>query len=484
MNNEGNNEIVILDAAGPSNILIEKLDENCQQPASSGPEDFSFMCRICALKTRNIMNLFEDEGAEQKLVEKINKYLPLKVSQGDGLPEVICYQCSNAVLAWHELVECCMQADASFRKQLVLAAQGNGISSTTKGSVNHLDEDSLKWIYNTECDASDDNNLKYATEFSNGILNGSDTSVDNDSDREPLSNIATRKMSAAYGKFYNALVNFRNHFVEEHKKECNYPDFTESSSEEEAADGFDVDTYDDLTLCNMRRDKMDDQTRLELNEVQTKVNGKVFYTCRICGKNLSSSHTYLFHKKIHTGERPCVCHVCGKTFRAPNGLQRHLKETHEKVKSYVCAICAKTFVNSQNLRQHMRIHTGERPYVCAQCGKRFTQSGSLHVHLKTHSDLFPFNCTECGAQFRLRAGLTKHKLKHTGERPHVCTSCGKGFRQKHELNSHALTHSNAKPFSCTVCGATFRQRRALRHHTKRLHDTTNVSCHVYSQVPY
>ncbi|CAH4034154.1 unnamed protein product [Pieris brassicae] len=280
---------------------------------------------------------------------------------------------------------------------------------------------------------------------------------------------------SSYETFYAALVKFRNHYVKQHKQSS--LELIESSTEEETEQLDDVE-YDDLSKSNMRRDRMDDRTRIELNEVQSKINGKVYYTCKVCEKNLSSAHTYLFHKNIHTGERPCVCHVCGKTFRAPSGLQRHLKETHERVKRYVCALCAKTFVNSQNLRQHMRIHTGERPFVCAQCGKRFTQSGSLHVHLKTHSDLFPFNCTECGAQFRLRSGLSKHRLKHTGERPHVCVNCGKGFRQKHELNSHSLTHSNAKPFACTLCGAAFRQRRALRHHCKRLHESRETASTV------
>ncbi|XP_075983020.1 uncharacterized protein LOC142981190 isoform X3 [Anticarsia gemmatalis] len=408
-------------------------------------KDFSNVCRICATVTELVIPIFSGEGLQNNLADKIQKHLPIKVSTTDVLPQVVCYQCSSTLLAWHELVKCCVQADQALKTKVaadarlakggkliaVMAVSGPGEDQKAHRSHVHAHSDS---------DRSDDT---------------------------PLATIANKRTRHSYRNLYNALVKFRDHVVNDHIAEESDPDSSASSAAQ--LDERDIDSYDDLSQRNMRYYKMDDDTRGELDRAQIKINGKVFYTCSVCGKNLSSVHTYVFHKRIHTGERPCVCHVCGKQFRAPNGLQRHLTETHERLRRYACALCPKNFANSQNLKQHTRIHTGEKPYVCSQCGKRFTQSGSLHVHLKTHSEHFPHRCAECGAQFRLRSGLARHRLKHSGERPHACALCPKAFRQRHELAAHRLAHSDAKPFACAACPAAFRQRRALRHHARRLH---------------
>lgn len=217
----------------------------------------------------------------------------------------------------------------------------------------------------------------------------------------------------------------------------------------------------------------DENASTVLSEAKTIVNNCVFYTCPICNKSLRSAHTFIFHMRIHSGEKPCVCHICGKQFRISAGLRRHLKETHHKIKDFSCDTCDQKFVNKQNLVQHKRIHTGERPYVCTKCGKGFKQSGSLYIHSKTHTDNYPYECNTCDAKFRSRAQLTHHTYKHTGEKPNVCDVCGRAFRVKYELNIHKLVHTDEKPFSCKDCGVSFRQKRYLRNHCKKSHN--NIS---------
>ncbi|XP_047536817.1 zinc finger protein 691-like isoform X2 [Vanessa atalanta] len=465
-----------------------ETEPKCYSPPNlNAMSDLSDICRICGANNLSLIPLFGQDAQKNELVEKINKYLPITVHQQDTYPLGICQLCANTVLNWHELAQCCIKTE----KALTLKLKAN--TQTVKCSGHHTNVQASCGSGATRGEAHE--RLTPSCDVPNIVSFSEQRIKEHDShesgggasdDDRPLASIANRNTKIdLYQKFYTALVNFRNHFTKEH--DChNYSDFSDSSTSENEETGTQesLNSFDDLTHSNMRKDKMDEETRLELSQVQTKINGKVYFTCATCGKNLSSTHTYIFHKRIHTGERPCVCHICGKQFRTPNGLQRHLTETHEKQRRYICVMCHKNFANSQNLKQHMRIHTGERPFVCPHCGKRFTQSGSLHVHLKTHSEHYPHHCAECGAKFRLRSGLTRHRFKHTGERPHACAHCGKAFRQKHELNSHVLTHSDTKPHACAVCGTAFRQRRALRHHCKRLHeaDARDVTHTVYGHA--
>ncbi|GFX48491.1 hypothetical protein TNCV_583901 [Trichonephila clavipes] len=58
--------------------------------------------------------------------------------------------------------------------------------------------------------------------------------------------------------------------------------------------------------------------------------------------------------------------------------------TEDGLKKHFCMACPYSTVFRSNLLRHMRRHTGERPFVCNVCGKTFAHSHHLKQHFITH----------------------------------------------------------------------------------------------------
>ncbi|VDO14689.1 unnamed protein product [Rodentolepis nana] len=68
-------------------------------------------------------------------------------------------------------------------------------------------------------------------------------------------------------------------------------------------------------------------------------------------------------------------------FTRPSLLARHLR-VHSRENHFVYQCCRKCIPTMSPCTSHQRLHTGEKPYVCQVCGHKFTASSYLIFHNK------------------------------------------------------------------------------------------------------
>ncbi|CAI2386186.1 unnamed protein product [Moneuplotes crassus] len=77
-----------------------------------------------------------------------------------------------------------------------------------------------------------------------------------------------------------------------------------------------------------------------------------------CSKEFTKTWSFLYHARMHEGEKPFECNICERKFSQKSNLTKHMKHhmltTISQRKLFKCRLCPKGYTERYNLRKHLK----------------------------------------------------------------------------------------------------------------------------------
>lgn len=406
------------------------------------------ICRICLTISDLLVPIFEGEGIELELEDKIRKHLPIRIASSDGLPHQLCFQCVDVIVSWDSLLNVCFETDKKLKKLI----GGTGLK-----------------------------------ELGSAVSNKG-----HDSDDEPLMPPKKRKLSEV--KNEDESLN-KTRKKKNLKRRSKVPEMLKNSEKKkiDAEDNSDFASDQNNSKGGLEVDiktEMSDFDDGEINNFEESdsignsgENSPV--KCEFCNKTYKDKKYLSRHvKKAHDEVKPFEpqrCNVCGNVYKTRGNLERHYMKEHlsNQVECPVCHVS----INSKKMDSHLRTVHGvktetenEERFKCKFCEKWFKNKYVRNSHVKEVHLSEPMKCKLCDFE-GVRAVLRRHRRDVHAEKRFPCSLCQGAFKTLHTLKMHMTAHSDLRCYTCDICGMGFKRLNNVRDHMK-CHEQKSNQCQI------
>nr|CAD7429434.1 unnamed protein product [Timema monikensis] len=473
------------------------------------------LCRLCALDTESLINIYEEKGENLNLRMKIARCLHIVLSPDDLLPKMVCFDCCAKLDQSFDFLEMSSRTQLSLE---LICSPPKVKMEPSNDIVRQADIDSevplLACAGQVECPGS-----SHVTRTASLVIGGTNDGESNNSNKyvtfvrsdsdskdsdDPLENLLNCILAAKQDQLLSRAKQDKEpskddcHNKSKQRRSSSYvPKMPRKKSELEGYEWQCADCTDVLpTLAGMvehyhtKHSKAPNFRCAQCGKVLNRYIGlkrhlKLHrqprrFNCRQCDAEFTERNALLVHRTSHTGAKLFSCPQCRNMYTEKHTLCKHIRTHHlprdqSRFKldlppdpKFTCDICNKQVSKKETLKSHLKIHVGERDFICDQCGKAFVTFARLKYHILTHSATRSFVCGVCNMGFYTSAALSTHLPVHNATRYHQCEVCGKQFRKQCNLRVHMIVHTEERPFVCEFCDKGFRVKCHLKVH-RRVH---------------
>lgn len=218
-------------------------------------------------------------------------------------------------------------------------------------------------------------------------------------------------------------------------------------------------------------------------------------SCSTCGKSFKRPQDLRRHLRVHDQASSYLCEACGKGYRSYDGLSYHKSLKHPPPKTpgrcdspepLRCSECTKCFTNQSQLRVHLKNshQRAKSVYTCDICipTTTFERIDVFKSHVALHEKIKPFTCRICDKNFSRRSNLQSHARTHdaTAALQYQCANCSKKFYSKKKLDSHIPECLSRK--TCPLCKFFCQREEDMTEHTKKTHPADYAIREVFGQA--